>query len=583
MSTASVAAPPPAAPATPGRARLAPILTCLFIAMLIGSLDQTIFSTALPTIVGDLGGVDHMLWVTTAYLVASTITMPIYGKLGDVMGRKWLFVAAIAFMLLGSIIGGAAGDMTWLIIGRAVQGLGGGGLMILSQSIIADVVPVRERSKYMGAMGAVFGVSAVVGPLLGGWFAQSLDWRWAFWINIPLCALAIAVSVIVLKLPRPENRVRVDVAGIITMAVAVTSIILVSTWGGSEYEWGSPTILWLIAIAVVAAAAFVWAEAKAADPLMPLALFKNRNFVLATVAGLFIGVAMFGTIGYLPTYLQMVSGVSATVSGYMLLPMMAGLMLTSIGMGAIMSKTGRYKWMPIVGLAIVAVALYLLSTLTVETATVVLLSYLFVLGFGIGCAMQVLVVVVQNSFPDDMVGTATASNNFFREIGASLGGAVVGAVFTDNLTTLLSERLGALGGGAGGAVSENSLTPQAVNELPAPIHDAVVGSYNDALTPVFTLLIPMVLAGLLLFLFVKEVPLRAGREVSSDVSSEAGEGAGASAAAGVAEASAALVDTAGSAVVAGEPSAELPGTLGSKRIGGSAARPAGEPSAPTQD
>lgn len=477
--------------------------------MLLASLDQTIFSTALPTIVGELGGVNHMLWVTTAYLVAATIMMPIYGKLGDLIGRKGLFLGALSLFLVGSVIGGLAQDMTWLIVARAVQGLGGGGLMILSQAIIADVAPVRERSKYMGVMGAVFGLSAVVGPLLGGWFTESVGWRWAFWINIPLGIVAITLAAIFLKLPKHDGKVRFDVWGVLTMAVAVTAIILVASWGGTEYDWDSPVIVWSIVIAVVFSALFVLAEYKAAEPIIPLSLFTSRNFVLATVAGLFIGVAMFGAIAYLPTYLQMVAGVNATVSGLMLIPMVVGLMAGAITTGQLAAKTGRYKWMPIASMAVLGVGLWLLSTLTVDTALGLLMSYLFVLGLGVGLGMQILVLVVQNSFPDSQVGTATASNNFFREIGASLGGAIVGALFTANLTSLLTERMPA---GSGGADELNSLTPAAVRDLPNGIREIIVAAYNDALTPVFTTLIPMVIAGLILVLFIKEVPLRASRD-----------------------------------------------------------------------
>ncbi|WP_129788322.1 MDR family MFS transporter [Promicromonospora panici] len=495
------------APARADSRRILLVFAGLLVSMLLSSLDQTIFSTALPTIVGELHGVNHMLWVTTAYLVAATIMMPIYGKLGDLIGRKGLFIGALSVFLVGSVVGGLAQDMTWLIAARAVQGVGGGGLMILSQAIIADVVPVRERSKYMGVMGAVFGVSSVAGPLLGGWFTESIGWRWAFWINIPLGIAAIALAAVFLRLPRHSTKVRFDVWGTITMAVAVTSIILVASWGGTEHAWGSPTINTLIALAVACSAAFVLAEHRAAEPIIPLAVFRNRNFVLATAAGLFIGVAMFGAIAYLPTYLQMVAGVDATASGLLMIPMIVGLMTTALTTGQLAARTGRYKWMPIASMIVLGIGLWLLSTLTPTTALWVLLTYLFVLGAGVGLAMQILILVVQNSFPDRQVGTATAANNFFREIGASLGGAVVGALFTSRLTDLLAERLP--GGQAGDA---NSFTPELVNSMPDAVRDLVVGAYNDALTPVFASLIPMLVVGLVLAVFIKEVPLRASLE-----------------------------------------------------------------------
>ncbi|KJL24331.1 Multidrug resistance protein 3 [Microbacterium azadirachtae] len=498
----------PPAPASPtDKRRILLVFAGLLVAMLLSSLDQTIFSTALPTIVGELHGVNHMLWVTTGYLVAATIMMPIYGKLGDLIGRKGLFIGALSVFLIGSIIGGAAQDMTWLIVGRTVQGIGGGGLMILSQAIIADVVPVRERSKYMGVMGAVFGISSVAGPLLGGWFTEAIDWRWAFWINIPLGIVAIVLAVVFLQLSKRHAKVRFDGWGTLTMAVSVTAIILVASWGGTEYEWNSPTIIWLIIIATVFATLFVLAEYRASEPIIPLALFKSRNFVLSTAAGLFIGVAMFGALAYLPTYLQMATGVNATVSGFMMLPMIAGLMSTAITTGFLASKTGRYKWMPVASMIVVATGLWLLSTMTVDTPLWVILAYLFVLGAGIGLCMQILVLIVQNSFPDTQVGTATASNNFFREIGASLGSAIVGALFSARLTDLLAERMP-----AGAAGDTSSFTPAAVNTLPDQIRDIIVGAYNDALTPVFVMLIPMLIAGLVLVIFIREVPLRASRE-----------------------------------------------------------------------
>jgi EmrB/QacA subfamily drug resistance transporter len=516
ISAPTSAPEPPAASGPTDRRRILLVFAGLLVGMLLSSLDQTIFSTALPTIVGELHGVDHMLWVTTGYLVAATIMMPIYGKLGDLIGRKGLFIGALSVFLIGSIIGGAAQDMTCLIIGRTVQGIGGGGLMILSQAIIADVVPVRERSKYMGVMGAVFGISSVAGPLLGGWFTESIGWRWAFWINIPLGLVAIALAVVFLNLPTRKAVVRFDVWGTLTMAVAVTAIILVASWGGTEYEWNSPTIVGLVVVAVAFAALFVLAEHRASEPIIPLALFRSRNFVLATAGGLFIGVAMFGALAYLPTYLQMATGVNATVSGFMMLPMIAGLMSTAITTGFLASKTGRYRWMPIAGMIVVGAGLWLLSTMTVDTPLWMILTYLFVLGTGIGFCMQILVLVVQNSFPDTQVGTATASNNFFREIGASLGGAVVGALFTARLTDLLADRMpaGASGGDA------NSFTPAAVNALPDQIRDIIVGAYNDALTPVFAMLIPMVIAGLALVIFIKEVPLRASLDAEAEAEGE---------------------------------------------------------------
>lgn len=495
----------PAATANPGKRHILLVFAGLLVTMLLASLDQTIFSTALPTIVGELNGVDQMLWVTTAYILAATILLPVYGKVGDLIGRRGLLIAAISVFILGSIVGGLAPDMTWLIIGRAVQGLGGGGLMILSQAIIADVVPARERGKYMGIMGGVFALSSVAGPLLGGWFTEGIGWRWAFWMNIPLGILAIVSAVFFLRLPKVEHaRPKLDVAGMGLLAVASTGLVLTTTWGGTTYAWDSLLIMSLIAATVVAAVAFVMVERRAAEPIMPLHMFKDRNFNLTTVAALIIGIAMFGALAYLPTYLQMVTGANATEAGFLMIPMMAALLASSIISGQLVSKTGRYKIFPIVGTLLVAVALVLLSTMTPTLPIWVLCSYLAVMGLGLGLSLQILVLVVQNSFPNSEVGTATASNNYFRQIGASLGAAVVGSLFVTRLGDLLTERMPAVSG-AGGAV--NSFTPDLVRDLPASVRSIVVGAYNEALTPVFLYLVPLILVAVVLLCFVKEKPL----------------------------------------------------------------------------
>jgi len=502
-TTAQTTAQPVADPAMKRNILL--VFAGLMVTMLLASLDQTIFSTALPTIVGELDGVDHMLWVTTAYILASTIMLPVYGKLGDLIGRKGLFIGAIALFIAGSIVGGLADSMSWLIAGRAIQGLGGGGLMILSQAIIADVVPARERGKYMGIMGGVFALSSVAGPLLGGWFTEGIGWRWAFWMNIPLGILAIVSAVVFLKLPKvAHDKPRIDFTGMGLLAIASTCLVLVTTWGGTTYDWDSLVIIGLIAGFVVAGIAFVMVERKAAEPIMPLHLFRDRNFNLTTIAGLITGIAMFGALAYLPTYLQMVTGVNATEAGLLMIPMMAALLVSSIVSGQLVSRTGRYKWLPIVGTSIVAVALALMSTMTPTLPIWILCSFLALMGLGLGMSMQILILIVQNSFPVREVGTATASNNYFRQIGASLGAAIVGSLFVARLTDLLAERMPA-GAVAGG--ESNSFTPAIVRDLPAAVRDVIVGSYNDALTPVFLYMVPLVIVAAILLCFVKEKPL----------------------------------------------------------------------------
>lgn len=490
----------------PDRRSVLLVFVGLMTAMLLSALDQTIFSTALPTIVGELDGVDHMLWVTTAYILAATIMMPVYGKVGDLVGRKPLFIAAIVLFMIGSIVGGLSQGMTELIVGRAIQGLGGGGLMILAQAIIADIVPARERGRYMGVMGGVFALASVVGPLLGGWFTESVSWRWCMWINIPLGALAI-VSAVVFLHPQHKDRARprLDVAGMMLIAIASASLVLFTSWGGGQYEWGSPVILSLIALTLVSGIAFVLVERRAAEPIMPLMLFRRRNFVLTTSAGLLMGIAMFGTLAYMPTYLQMVAQVDATSAGLLMIPMMGTMLPTSIIVGRRVSVTGRYKFYPAAGAIVIGVAMYLLSSMTFDQPIWQTCVYLAVFGAGLGLQMQVLVLIVQNTFPLSMVGTATAANNYFRQIGASLGAAVVGSIFTSNLIDLLTERLP---GGAGALGDANSITPGAVLELPQEIQDVIVSSYNDALTPVFLYIVPLSLVSLVLLLFVREVPLR---------------------------------------------------------------------------
>ena len=496
------------------------VFTSLLLGMLIVSLGQMIFSTALPTIVADLGGVDRMSWVITVYLLTMTIGLPVYGKLGDQIGRKPLFVTAILLFSAGSLLGALSWNIDLLIVARAVQGLGGGGLMVLSQAIVADVVPARQRGRYMGVMGAVFGLSSVLGPLLGGFFTEGPGWRWALWFNLPVCLLALVVAVAFLHLPRRGAGRRTDWAGTILMATGTTALILLSSWGGHRYEWTDPVIFALGALFLVCALAFVLVELRAADPLIPMALFRQRNFTLSTAAGLIIGVSMFGCIAYLPTYIQMVHGLSPTAAGLMMTPMMAGMMGTSIVVGNIVSRTGRYKWYPVVGSVVMAVGLWLIGSLRAEDTLTHLGVVLFVFGFGLGLCMQLLVLIVQNSFPITMVGTATASNNFFRQIGATLGSAVVGSVFVSRLADLMGERIPAAAqqmgpegaevaaGFSNGSGAANSMSPEILAGLPGPLHDAIVGAYNDALVPIYHVVVPLLLVATVMLLFIREDKLK---------------------------------------------------------------------------
>ncbi len=475
------------------------IIAALVAAVLLSSLDAMIFNTALPTIVGQLHGIARMSWVPTAYLLTTVITMPVYGKLGDLVGRKWLFVAALALFLCGSVVGGLAGSMPMLIAARAVQGLGGGGLMVLSQAIIADVVPPRERGRYMALTGSVFIFSSVAGPLLGGWFTSTIGWRWAFWMNVPVAVLAIVAAIALLRPVRATERPRIDLPGIALVALAVTALLVLTSLGGRTIGWASPAALVLGAVAVAAAACFVVAERRAHEPLIPLRLLADREFVLATVGALCGALAMFGAAGYLPTYLQMVDGLTPTAAGLHMVPMVLGIGTTAFTSGHVMSRTGRYAWMPVAGAVTVAAALGLLWLLGVSTSPWVVSADVYLFGVGLGFGMQTLVIVAQNAFPAE-VGTATASFAFFREIGAALGSAAVGGLFTARLTARLASRLPVR------LADGHSLTPALVASLPADLRERVAGAYHDALTPIFGGLAPMMLAAALLLLLVRERP-----------------------------------------------------------------------------
>ena len=494
----------PAAEPKPERKRgVAAVFAGLLLAMFVSTLSETVTATALPTIVGDLGGVDHMQWVTTAYILASTIMMPIYGKLGDLFGRKYLFIVALSVFIVGSATCGLAPSMDGLIAGRAVEGLGGGGLIILAQATIADIIPPRQRGKYMGVMGSVFAVSTVVGPLLGGWFVQVTGWRWLFAFNIPLALLAIAAVAFFLTNPeRRDDRPPVDVGGMMAMAVSVSSLVLATAWGGTLYPWLSWQIIGLFALFVVAAVAFVLVERRAKEPIIPMLLFKNRNFVVCTVTGMFIMLGMMGTVSYLPTYFQIVDGLAPEQAGLMTFPMMAGVLLTAVGTGFLATKTGRYKWMPIASCAVAAVGFVLLSRLTPDTSLLVTGVFLFVLGFGIGLGQQILVLIVQNEFPHAIVGTATAANNFFRQIGSTLGASLVGALFTSRLAADLAAQLPKTDN-----ISMNRITPQFIDHLGGPARDIITTAYSDALVPIFLYVVPLLVVGFLLMLTLKENPL----------------------------------------------------------------------------
>ncbi|NEB41970.1 MFS transporter [Streptomyces sp. SID14515] len=504
--------PPPPPPAGPGpggaAAEISPrkvrmVFLGLMLTLLLAALDQMIVATALPKIVGELHGLEKMSWAVTAYLLASTIVLPLYGKLGDLFGRKGVFQFAIVVFIIGSALAGWSRTMDELIAFRAIQGVGGGGLMIGVQAIIADIVPARERGRYMGLIGAVFGLASVAGPLLGGFFTDHASWRWCFYINVPFGLVTLAVIAVVLKLPRPAVRPRLDVLGAVLLAVASTCLVLVTSWGGTEYAWGSRTILALSAGAVLTTALFVAAEHRAAEPIIPLRLFRDSVFNVTGLVGAVVGIALFGAASYLPTYLQMVDGASATESGLLMLPMMMGIVGGSVVSGQLITRTGRYRIYPIVGSAVSVVGMWLLSLLEADTSPLAYSFYQAVLGVGIGLVMSVLVLAVQNSVRPSDLGTATSANNYFRQIGGSVGAAIFGTLFAGRLSDALGVRLP-----VGAELPDpESITPQIVHAMEPALRDAYIQAYVDAMPRIFLYLVPVLVLGLILAFFLKEKPL----------------------------------------------------------------------------
>ena len=495
------------------------VYLCLMMVMFLSSLDQTIVATALPTIVGDLSGVEHMAWVITAYTLAITVGMPLYGRLSNLIGRKKLYLIAIGLFLLGSALCGTAGTMVAFIFYRFIQGLGGGGLMILSQAITGDLIPPRVRAAYMAPMGAMFGVSSVLGPLLGGWLTDSISWRWVFWVNLPLGVVAWVACLFALKLPKHELKTKIDWLGLTLMDVGAVAIVLLATWGGSQYDWSSWQIIGLGVVTVVAWGWLPVVERRVEDPVLPLELFHNRTFVVATIIGMLAMGAMFGVLAYLPTYMQMTYGYSATVSGLLLIPMTIGILLASAVTGLLTSRIGRYRIFIIIGPIVAAGGMVLMSTLNENSPVWRIMGDTFVLGLGMGMFFQLLVMAVQNDVRPTLLGTATSHNDFFRQIGVCLGSSLIGVAFTTRLTNRVGDLFASLATSKDPAVlkalgamsSQNhaaaSLTPGAVNQMPGSIRQGIIEAYVNSLTPLFLWMAPMVAAAGLLALLLKDVPL----------------------------------------------------------------------------
>jgi EmrB/QacA subfamily drug resistance transporter len=506
--TGETAAPSPA-PTTMTSRNIRAIYGALMVVMLLASLDQTIVATALPTIVGEFGQLAHLSWIVTAYLLATTIVTPLYGKLGDLFGRKIVLQSAILLFLVGSVLCGLSQSMGALIVFRALQGLGGGGLMVTIMAVVGDLFSPRERGRYQGVFGGIFGLSTVLGPLIGGFFVEQLNWRWIFYINLPLGLLALAVIGWAFNAPATRRQPRLDLGGAALLGVMLTALILLTRFGGNTLDWRSPEALALAGIALAALLGFILVERLVPEPLLPLHLFGNRIFTIACAIGFIVGLALFGSITFMPLYLQVVKGVTPTEAGMALTPMMAGVLATSIATGRLITRLGRYRLFPIVGTGLMTIALALLATLSTATSVTAACLYMIVLGLGLGMVMQVLVLAAQNAVHHEHLGVATSATTLFRSIGGSIGVSLFGAVFAGELTAGLAGSL------SGQAPVSIETAPAAVQALPSAARALYLHAFTAALHPIFLYAAIIGAAAFALTWFLQEVPLRGSAPITS--------------------------------------------------------------------